>query len=216
MKLCKLIVSKVHGEALWKSDLIWLFIFNHQRKWFWSLEAVFRIPASINIISLVVWFNHISVLLLFSVKMLFIYATNVLWVLKKTLQSNVPDTNSGIMTNALSTALLYRQNPTTRIVLNVLFLSIVILGISWQQNMEILLQDWNISGELSLQSFLFLDGEKLKFFRGIIKQRGFLNTQSNCWANCALQILLATPLQPILNETTSTIGVLLKDIFKKC
>ena len=84
------------------------------------------------------------------------------------------------MTNALSTALLYRQNPTTRIVLNVLFLSIVILGISWQQNMEILLQDWKISGELSLQSFLFLDGEKLKFFRGIIKQRGFLNTQSNC------------------------------------
>ena len=100
--------------------------------------------------------------------------------MKKTLQSNVPDTNSGIMTNALSAALLYRQNRTTRIVLNVLFLSIVILGISWQQNMEILLQDWNISGELSLQSFLFLDGEKLKFFRGIIKQRGFLNTQSNC------------------------------------
>ena len=84
------------------------------------------------------------------------------------------------MTNALSTALLCRQNPTTRIVLNVLFLSIVILGISWQQNMEILLQDWKISGELSLQSFLFLDGEKLKFFRGIIKQRGFLNTQFNC------------------------------------
>ena len=100
--------------------------------------------------------------------------------MKKTLQSNVPDTNSGIMTNALSTALLCRQNPTTRIVLNVLFLSIVILGISWQQNMEILLQDWKISGELSLQSFLFLDGKKLKFFRGIIKQRGFLNTQFNC------------------------------------
>ena len=34
--------------------------------------------------------------------------------------------------------------------------------------MEILLQDWNTSGELSLQSFAFLDDEKLKTFWGTI------------------------------------------------
>ena len=40
-------------------------------------------------------------------KTLFIYAINVLWVQKETLQSNVPDANNGIMTNALSAALHY-------------------------------------------------------------------------------------------------------------
>ena len=62
--------------------------------------------------------------------------------------------------------------------------------------MEILLQDWNTSRELSLQSFVFLDDEKLKSFWGTTEpsQRGFLNTQSNCWTNCALQICLPTPL----------------------
>ena len=34
--------------------------------------------------------------------------------------------------------------------------------------MEILLQDWNTSGELSLQRFAFLDDEKLKTFWGTI------------------------------------------------
>ena len=70
---------------------------------------------------------------------------------------------------------------------------------------------------MSLQSFVFLDDEKLKTFRDTIKppQREFLNTQSNCWANCASQILLTNPLQMILNETTSTIGVLLRNIFQE-
>ena len=83
--------------------------------------------------------------------------------------------------------------------------------------MEILLQDWNTSGELSLQSFVFLDDEKLKTFKDNIKpsQRGFLNAHSNCWVNCTLQILLATPLQMILNETRGTIGVLLRNIFQE-
>ena len=35
----------------------------------------------------------------------YIYATNVLWVQKETLQFHVPDENSGIMANAFSTAL---------------------------------------------------------------------------------------------------------------
>ena len=67
---------------------------------------------------------------------------------------------------------------------------------------------------MALQSFVFLDDEKLKTFRDTIKpsQREFLNTQSNCWATCALQILLANPLQMILSKTTSTIGVLLRNI----
>ena len=83
--------------------------------------------------------------------------------------------------------------------------------------MEILLQDWNTSGELSLQGFVFLDDEKIKTIGDTIKpsQRGFLNTQSNSWANCALQILLATPLQIILKKTTSTIGVLIRNIFQE-
>ena len=83
--------------------------------------------------------------------------------------------------------------------------------------MEILLQDWNTSGELSLQSFVLVDDEKLKTFKDTIKpsQRGFLNTQSICWANCALQILLATPFQMVLNETTSRIRVLLRNIFQE-
>ena len=83
--------------------------------------------------------------------------------------------------------------------------------------LDALLQDWNTSGELSLQSFVFLDDEKLKNFKDTVKtsQRGFLNIQSNCWANCALQILLAALLQMILNETTSTIGVLLRNIFQE-
>ena len=82
------------------------------------------------------------------------------------------------------------------------------------KNLDTLLQDWNTSGELALQSFVFLDDEKLKTFRDTIKpsQREFLNTQSNCWATCALQILLANPLQMILSKTTSTIGVLLRNI----
>ena len=85
------------------------------------------------------------------------------------------------------------------------------------KNLETLLQDWSNSGELSLQSFVFLDDEKLKTFKDTIKpsQRGFLNIQSNCWANRALQVLLTTPLQMILNETTSTIGVLLRNIFQE-
>ena len=93
----------------------------------------------------------------------------------------------------------------------------IFLAFHHSKNLEILPQDWNTSGELSLQSFVFLDDEKLKTFRDTIKpsQRGFLNTQSNCWANCALQILLATPLQMILNETTSTVGVLLRNIFQE-
>ena len=68
-----------------------------------------------------------------------------------------------------------------------------------------------------MQSFVFLDDEKLKTFGNTIKpsQRVFLNTQSNCWASCALQILLATPLQIILNETTSTMGVPLRNIFQE-
>ena len=37
-----------------------------------------------------------------------------------------------------------------------------------RKNMEILLQDWNTSGELSLQRFAFLDDEKLKTFWGTI------------------------------------------------
>ena len=83
--------------------------------------------------------------------------------------------------------------------------------------MEILLQDWNTSGELSLQSFVFLDEEKLKTFGGTIKplQQGLLNTQSNYWDNWALQVLLAATLQLILNETTSKIGVLLKNILQE-
>ena len=91
------------------------------------------------------------------------------------------------------------------------------LAFHHSKNLENLLQYWNTSGELSLQSFVFLDVEKLKTFKDTIKpsQLGFLNTQSNCWANCALQILLATPLQMILNETTSTIGVLLRNIFQE-
>ena len=70
---------------------------------------------------------------------------------------------------------------------------------------------------MALQSFVFLDDEKLKTFRDTIKppQREFPNTQSNCWANCASQILLANPLQMILSETTSTIGVLLRNIFQE-
>ena len=45
------------------------------------------------------------------------------------------------------------------------------------KNMEILLQDWNTSGQFSLQSFVFLDDKKLKTFWDTIKpsQRGFLN-----------------------------------------
>ena len=91
------------------------------------------------------------------------------------------------------------------------------LAFHHSKNLENLLQYWNTSGELSLQSFVFLDVEKLKTFKDTIKpsQLGFLNTQSNCWANCALQILLATPLQMILNETTGTIGVLLRNIFQE-
>ena len=91
------------------------------------------------------------------------------------------------------------------------------LAFHHSKNLETVLQDWNTSGELSLQSFAFLDDEKLRTFKDTIKpsQRGFLNTQSNCWVNCALQILLATPLQMILNETTSTIGVLLRNIFQE-
>ena len=91
------------------------------------------------------------------------------------------------------------------------------LAFHHSKNLENLLQYWNTSGELSLQSFVFLNVEKLKTFKDTIKpsQLGFLNTQSNCWANCALQILLATPLQMILNETTSTIGVLLRNIFQE-
>ena len=46
-------------------------------------------------------------------------------------------------------------------------------------------------------------------------QRGFLNTHSNFWVNCTLQILLAAPLQMILNETNGTVGVLLRNIFQK-
>ena len=55
------------------------------------------------------------------------------------------------------------------------------LAFHHSKNLEILLQDWNTSGELSLQSFVFLDDEKLKTFRDTIKpsQRGFLNIQSN-------------------------------------
>ena len=85
------------------------------------------------------------------------------------------------------------------------------------KNVEILLQDWNTSGELSLQSFVFLDEEKLKTFGGTIKplQQGLLNTQSNYWDNWALQVLLAATLQLILNETTSKIGVLLKNILQE-
>ena len=51
--------------------------------------------------------------------------------------------------------------------------------------MEILLQDWNSSVEVSLQSFEFLDDE---IFWGTTEpsQRGFLNAQSNFWANYAL------------------------------
>ena len=41
------------------------------------------------------------------VKKLFIYTTNVVRVQKETLQSNVPEANSCIMTNALSTAFNY-------------------------------------------------------------------------------------------------------------
>ena len=83
------------------------------------------------------------------------------------------------------------------------------------KNMEILLQDWNTSGELSLLSFVFLDDEKS--FGDTIKpsKRGFLNTQYNYWVNCAFQILLATPLQIIPNETNSTIEVLLRNIFQE-
>ena len=56
--------------------------------------------------------------------------------------------------------------------------------------MEILLEDWNISGELSLQSFAFLDDEKLKTFWGTTgpSQRGFLQLLDQC----ALQICLPT------------------------
>ena len=44
---------------------------------------------------------------------------------------------------------------------------------------EILLQDSNTSGGLSLQSFVFLDDGKLKTFGSIIEpsQQGFLNIQ---------------------------------------
>ena len=91
------------------------------------------------------------------------------------------------------------------------------LAFHHSRNLEILLQDWNTSGELSLQSFVFLDDEKLKTFKDNIKpsQRGFLNAHSNCWVNCTLQILLATPLQMILNETRGTVGVLLRNIFQE-
>ena len=47
-----------------------------------------------------------------------------------------------------------------------------------------ILQVFNTPGELSLQSFIFLDDKKLKTFGDIITQRGFLSTQCNCWANC--------------------------------
>ena len=91
------------------------------------------------------------------------------------------------------------------------------LAFHHSKNLEMLPQHWNTSGELLLQSFVFLDDANLKTFRDTIKpsQQGFLNTQSNRWANCALQILLATPLQMILNETASTIGVLLRNIFSR-
>ena len=58
----------------------------------------------------------------------------------------------------------------------------IFLAFHHSKNLETLLQDWNTSGELSLQSFVFLDDEKLKTFKDTIKpsQRGFLNTQSNC------------------------------------
>ena len=59
------------------------------------------------------------------------------------------------------------------------------LAFHHSKNMEILLQDWNSSVEVSLQSFEFLDDE---IFWGTTEpsQRGFLNAQSNFWANYAL------------------------------
>ena len=42
------------------------------------------------------------------------------------------------------------------------------LAFHHSRNLEILLQDWNTSGELSLQSFVFLDDEKLKKLLRII------------------------------------------------
>ena len=43
------------------------------------------------------------------------------------------------------------------------------LALHHSKNLETLLQDCNTSGELSLQSFVFLDEEKLKTFKDTIK-----------------------------------------------
>ena len=75
------------------------------------------------------------------------------------------------------------------------------LAFHHSKNLEILLQDWNTSGESSLQSFVFLDDKKLKNFWDTIKW----SQRSSCRSNCALQLLLVTPFQKILIQTTSTI-----------
>ena len=54
-----------------------------------------------------IWSKKIVQEKLRPLKTRFICATGVLWVQKQTLQSNVPDANSGIMSNALSAALHY-------------------------------------------------------------------------------------------------------------
>ena len=45
----------------------------------------------------------------------------------------------------------------------------IFLAFHHSKNLEILPQDWNTSGELSLQSFVFLDDEKLKTFKDTVK-----------------------------------------------